>query len=126
MDTLLNWEKNRRKPPSQYRPAIAALDPMHPRTHRRSRGDHDRIWPLAVRQLPKRGAAKADLHREASPTTGNDPLRTFGNLGIAWSMPTRYQQLRQAVVRLSWSADEQHAYLESILASVSGVGSGVG
>ena len=50
----------------------------------------------------------------------------FGNLGIAWSMSTRYQQLRQAVVRLSWSADEQHAYLESILASVSGVGSGAG
>lgn len=41
-------------------------------------------------------------------------------------MPTRYQQLRQAVVRLSWSADEQHAYLESILAHLSGVGSSVG
>jgi hypothetical protein len=40
-------------------------------------------------------------------------------------MPTRYQQLRQAILRLSWGADEQHAYLESILASVSGAGSGV-
>ncbi len=41
-------------------------------------------------------------------------------------MWTRYQQLRQAIVRLSWPAEEQHAYLESILASLSGVGSGVG
>jgi hypothetical protein len=39
-------------------------------------------------------------------------------------MPTRYQQLREAVIRLSWSADEQHAYLESILAPLSGVGYG--
>ena len=31
-------------------------------------------------------------------------------------MATRYQQLRQAIVRLQSSADEQHAYLESILA----------
>jgi hypothetical protein len=41
-------------------------------------------------------------------------------------MPTRYQQLRQAVIRLSWSADEQHSYLESILAPVSGAGSSMG
>ncbi|CAA9211558.1 MAG: hypothetical protein AVDCRST_MAG93-42 [uncultured Chloroflexia bacterium] len=39
-------------------------------------------------------------------------------------MATRYQQLRQAITRQSWSADEQHAYLESIRAPVSGVGSG--
>ena len=30
-------------------------------------------------------------------------------------MPTRYQQLRQAIARLASAADEQHAYLESIL-----------
>ena len=30
-------------------------------------------------------------------------------------MPTRYQQLRQAIARLASTADEQHAYLESIL-----------
>ena len=30
-------------------------------------------------------------------------------------MPTRYQQLRQAIARLGSNADEQHAYLESIL-----------
>jgi hypothetical protein len=41
-------------------------------------------------------------------------------------MPTRYQQLRQAVARLSWEADEQHAYLESILAPHGPAGSGVG
>lgn len=41
-------------------------------------------------------------------------------------MPTRYQQLRGAVVRLSLGADEQHAYLESILAPISGNGSGIG
>jgi hypothetical protein len=41
-------------------------------------------------------------------------------------MPTRYQQLRMKVARLSMSADEQHAYLESILAPMSGKGTGVG
>lgn len=30
-------------------------------------------------------------------------------------MPTRYQQLRQAIARLGSTANEQHAYLESIL-----------
>lgn len=30
-------------------------------------------------------------------------------------MPTRYQQLRQAIERLAASADAQHAYLEGIL-----------
>ncbi|HTU09659.1 MAG TPA: hypothetical protein VMG08_02075 [Allosphingosinicella sp.] len=40
-------------------------------------------------------------------------------------MPTRYQQLRGAVFRLSLGADEQHAYLESILAHLSGNGSSV-
>jgi hypothetical protein len=30
-------------------------------------------------------------------------------------MPTRYQQLRQAIERLAASADQQHTYLEGIL-----------
>ena len=35
-------------------------------------------------------------------------------------MPTRYQQLRQAIARLASNADEQHAYLESIFGSPNG------
>ena len=41
-------------------------------------------------------------------------------------MPTRYQQLRNAVTRLSWSADEQDAYLARIFAPLNSAGSGAG
>ena len=41
-------------------------------------------------------------------------------------MPTRYQQLRQAIARLGSTADEQHAYLESILGHLTPDGDATG
>ncbi len=41
-------------------------------------------------------------------------------------MSTRYQQLRQAIARLADTADEQHAYLESILGHLTPDGDATG
>lgn len=68
--------------------------------------------------------AYAERMGNASSASSYLPLRTADLLRPltdiqAWqddtNMPTRYQQLRQAIARLGWNADEQHAYLERIL-----------
>ena len=41
-------------------------------------------------------------------------------------MPTRYQQLRQAILRLGLNPDEQHTYLESILGHLTSDGDATG